>query len=269
MKRLAFILIGLSIVMFACNIANTPTPLAGTNPPGVTVSPTSGLPAANTTCNEISLYLDPALASGHDCQTIPETSPDAPPFDSAPQHTELTLQGYPLADRFFTPHISVYPVERFSQMLPDSVPQRVAAMQALIGGGAYGKSIPFLPVFNAAQEFYVQNSLLTFQNGSGIRFVTQFSQYADPINNHEAFYAFQGLTADGKYWISVFLPVSNPLFLETGDNPPNGQTWDQFSNNFDVYIADLKTQLNNQQPAGYTPALAGMDALVRSIRIQP
>ncbi|MEO8354588.1 MAG: hypothetical protein ABI621_01610 [Chloroflexota bacterium] len=40
--------------------------------------------------------------------------------------------------------------------------------------------------------------VINFQNGRGIRFLTQYAQYPAPINNHELFYHFQGLTNDGK-----------------------------------------------------------------------
>ena len=268
MKRFAFFLIILSLLMFACNVSTTATPPAATNPPGITatqppVATEPPTPQVNVTCNELSLYLDPALASGHDCKTIPETGPDSAPFDSAPQHTELTLQGYPLVGRFFTPHISVYPVQRFGEIVPDTVPQRVTALQALIAGGAPGdKGLPFLPVFNAAQEFHAQYSVPAFQSGSGIRFLTQYSQFADPINNHELFYTFQGLTSDGKYWISAILPISTAGLPDTGDNPPNGQTWDQ-------YIASLTAQLNGQDAGSFAPTITALDDLIKSITIQP
>jgi hypothetical protein len=265
MKRIIYFLAILSVLMFACTITTPPTPVV-TNPPAITVTPTVTPPPAvqaNVTCNELSLYLDPALASGHDCKTIPETAPDSPPFDAAPQHTELTLLGYPLADRFFPPHISIYPVQRFSEIVPDTIPQRVTDLQALIGGGTPGdKGLPFLPVFNAAEEFYAQYSLVAFQSGNGIRFLTQFSQFADPINNHEMFYTFQGLTGDGKYWVSAILPISNAILPENGDNLPNGQSWDQ-------YMSDLKTQLNSQGPDAFTPGITALDNLIKSIQIQP
>ena len=286
MKRLVFVLLPLSILLFACNVSTTVTPPVQTVPPVVTETlPVQTVPPVvtetpsvteppvvqpNVICNEVSLYVDPVLASGHDCKTIPESSQDAPTFDASPQHTELTLQGYPLADRFFSPHLSIYPVQRFSEIVPETVPQRVTDLMALIGGGPVGdQGLPLLPVFNAAQEFYAQYNVIAFQSGSGIRFLTQYSQAADPINNHEMFFTFQGLTSDGKYWISAILPVSNPILPADGNNPPNGQSWDQFSTNFVPYIADMQTQLNNQAAGSFTPTITALDALVASITIQP
>jgi hypothetical protein len=215
----------------------------------------------------VALFLEPALASGYDCKTIPETSGEG--FDVNPQYTELSFQGYPLSDRFFTPHIDVFPVQRFSELAPDAVNPDVATLQALIGGGAVGDSLPLLPIFNAGQEFHAQYKVLAFANGSGVCYLTQYAQYFAPINNHDMFYSYQGLTSDGKYWISAILPISNPILPASGDSPPNGQSWEDFGNNFTTYIADLITQLNSQPPENYSPTITMLDALVTSIRIQP
>ena len=220
----------------------------------------------NVTCNELALYLDPALASGYDCQTIPESSME---FEMYPAHTELTLQGYPLADKFFTPHISIYPVQRYTELLPDFIPGRVSDLQTLIGGGAAGDSLPFLPVFNAAQTFHAQYQVIPFVSGSGIRYLTLYAQYFAPVNNHDLFYTYQGLTSDGQYWVSAILPINNPILPANADNPPSGVSWEEFSNNYDPYIADMIAQLNAQPQDAYTPSLGLLDALVASITIQP
>jgi hypothetical protein len=284
MKRLVFPLTILSVLLFACNILSTPTPAMPATAPVVTQSPTATepptatealvatattAPQTNVICNEMKLFLDPALASGFSCQSVPEAADqNAPGFAVNPKYTELTFTGYVLSDRFFTPKIDVFPVQRFSELLPDVIPARLVALQALIGGGPAGnKGLPILPIFNAAQELFAQYKVIPFGSGQGIRYLTQYSQYVDPINNNELFYTYQGLTADGKYWISAILPISNPLLPADGKNPPNGQSADDFSNNFNSYIADLTTQLNAQPPESYSPTITTLDALVSSIII--
>jgi hypothetical protein len=284
MKRLVYPLTILSILLFACNISSTPTPAVPTTAPVVTQSPTAtepptatkpplatntSAPQTNVICNEMALFLDPALASGFSCQSVPEAADqNAPGFAVNPKYTELTFTGYVLSDRFFTPKIDIYPVQRFSELLPDVIPAKLAALQALIGGGPAGtKGLPILPIFNAGQEFFAQYKVMSFGSGHGIRYLTQYSQFVDPINNNELFYTYQGLTVDGKYWISAILPISNPLLPADGKNPPNGQSADDFSNNFNTYIANLTTQLNAQPPESYSPTITMLDALVASIII--
>jgi hypothetical protein len=284
MKRLIYFLVCLSIVICACNLSATVTPLvvtalpANTVPPVETVMsvvPTATLipdtktpagPQANVTCDELSLYLDPALASGYDCETIPE-SPDG--MEIYPQYTSLTLSGYILSGKFFEAHISVFPVQRYTELIPDLIPGRITDLQALISGGATGDPLPFLPIFNAAQVFHAQYQVLPFVSGGGIRYLTEYAQYFAPINNTDLFYTYQGLSTDGKYWVSVILPVNNPILPADATNPPGGLSWDDFNNNFDPYITDMMSQLDSQASDGYTPSLTALDIMVSSITIQP
>ena len=296
MKRPVFFLVILTILMLACTISTTATPPVATSapatlpvattapvvsetptatePPPATEPPTvteTPLPQTNVTCNEMALFLDPSLASGFSCQTVPESGgQNEPGFEVNPKYTELSFTGYVLSNRFFTPKIDVYPVQRFNEILPDVIPTKVAELQALIGGGPTGdKGLPLLPNFNAGQEFFTKYKVISFGSVNGIRFLTQYSQFVDPINNNEFFYTFQGLTGDGNYWISAILPISNPTLPADGKNPPNGQSWDDFNNNFSTYITALSTQLNTQPPENYSPTITVLDALVASIRIQP
>jgi len=227
----------------------------------------------NVTCNELSLYLDPALASGYDCQTVPESPYE---MEMYPAHTELTLQGYPLADKFFDPHISVYPVAAYTSLMPDLIPGRVTELQYYTGIGSistyeydFTVALPFLPQFNAAQAFYAQAVVLPFVSGSGIRFLAEYAQYYVPVNNDDLFYTYQALTTDGQYWISVILPVNLGILPANADNPPGGVTWEEFSNNYGTYINDMVSQLNSQAPEAYLPTLGMLDALAASITITP
>ncbi len=279
MKKLIAPLALFSILMLACSISVDITPTVTTEAPtAVPVLPSdtplppvvpSDTPGqqANVNCNELSAYLDPALASGYTCQTVPES---AEGIEIYPQYTELTLTGYLLSDKFFEPHVDVLPVQRYTELLPDFVPGRVTDLQALIGGAAPGDSaLPLLPVFNAAQTFHAMYSSFPFASGGGIRFITLYAQYYAPINNHDLFYTYQGLTSDGKYWISALLPITNPILPVNAENPPGGVTWEQFGNNYTSYISDITAQLNAQSPDNYTPTFTLLDAFVASITIQP
>jgi hypothetical protein len=281
MKKTIYCLGAISFLIFACNI---PTPTGGTPPEG-SATPTFAIPATDTPtvtqtptlapnviCNELTLTLNPGLASNFNCQTIPAAGTlDDPYFAVNPQYTEVTFTGYSLPNTFHTPHISVFPVQSYHDLMPDIIDGKVAALQALIAGGALPakEALPLLPVFNAAEEFRAEYQVISFSGGSGIRYLSQYAQFSDPINSHDMFFSFQGLTTDGKYWISAILPVSNSMLLPNGDNPPPGLTWEQFGNQFDTYIADLVTKLEAQPPDSYNPTIAALDALIASIEIHP
>jgi hypothetical protein len=277
MKRLLLCFGFLAALLLACNLPTTTTPNAtdqsgATNTKGGGLQPSdtpsqepTGTPAptTNTTCHEITFYLDPGLASGVQCETVPEfTSPTG--IGTNPQYTKVSLQGYVLSDRFMQPVLSIFPVDKFTAMLPD-VGAQVTALQALIAGGAPGaKELPFLPIQYAHQLYSAQFAVLKFQSGSGIRFLTQYAQAYYPANNHEMIYSYQGLTSDGKYWVSVILPISNPDLPENGDNPPA----DLYTNP-DPYYAKISAVLNADPLNSFNPSMIKLNELVESITIQP
>jgi len=286
MKRLIYSIASLSILLFACNISKIDTPTVASVPPGDTAPPVATVPPViteppvpttspvltvsptitNLTCNELSLFLDPALASGTTCETIPESTEG---MEIYPQYTNLSLQEYVLSGKFFEAHISVFPVQRYNELIADLIPSHISELQALTGGGAAGDPLPFLPTFNAGQVFHAQVLALPFVSGGGIRYLTEYAQYFAPVNNTDLFYTYQGLTSDGIYWVSAILPINNPILPADAINPPGGMSWEAFSNNFEPYITDMINQLNSQPSGSYTPNLATLDALVSSITIQP
>lgn len=296
MKKIAFLIgsmIILNLLAAGCNIGTTvdtvATSVAGTltampqpaTPapvvPSATVEAPVGtitvtIPAVEgktTSCSRLTFTLSPKIASDITCQTIAEANEEgAPYFGINPEYTYVTLTGYVLPDTFHKPQIFVYPVQRYSELAPDAIPDRVTSLQSLIQGNPPVGGLPFLPFFNAAQEFYAQYQKINFANGSGIRFITQYSQAALPINNHELFYTFQGLTSDNAYWVSVILPVSNPI-LPADNTPPAGVDPNTWMNQFESYIADLTPQLNAQSTDSFAPTLTLLDALVSSITITP
>ena len=276
MKRLSLLTLILAALMLACNISTpvpaTQQPPPPTNTPELPATPTvAETPAVqpNAVCNELSFFLDPAVAADIVCETVPQGNGEDP-WDVHPQFTKAAFQGYALADKFHNPRISVYPLPAYIAQVP-KVADSAAFLKSLIGGGDPGTgAIPVLESsFNAAQEFHAQYQVVRFANGAGVRFVTQYAQYFAPINNHDMFFTFQGITADDQYWISIILPITNPVLPANADNPPGGMSWEEFGNQFDTYIADLANQLNGQPADSFAPSITLLDSLIQSISVQP
>jgi hypothetical protein len=292
MKRIVCSLAILSLAIFACTIPFIPTPtplplpsatLAPTQTATLTETPTvTELPTATATltnegpafplnnafCDKLSVYVDPALASSTTCEIVPASQM----MEIYPQYSKMTLQGYPLQGMSFPfpATISFFSVQDYTALLPDHIAGLVTDMNALISGGLPGStSLPFLPMFNAAQTFHSNYAQLPFLSGNGIRFLTLFAQYFAPINNNDLFYTYQGLTSDGKYWVSAILPVNHPILPADAVNPPGGQTWEQFTNNYAAYQAAMITQLEAQTPDSFTPSLLALDGMISTITIQP
>jgi hypothetical protein len=136
-------------------------------------------------------------------------------------------------------------------------------------------SIPFLPVFNAAQVFRARLGYLPFQNGEGVRFLTEYAQYYAPVNNYDLFYAYQGLTADGKYWISAIFPVNAPWLQETWNStevPVDGVAAPGMDSanlqaDMDAYYVTMLDRLNTAQAESFTPSTLCLDHFIQSLNI--
>ncbi|MBN2177113.1 MAG: hypothetical protein JW722_05580 [Demequinaceae bacterium] len=261
MKRSLAPLALLSLALCACS------PAAPASPSGPTT------PSLNATCNDLSFYLDPALASSITCTTIPA---DATSMEPHPEFTRVTLQGYPLAGTFFEARIDVYPIADYTALLPAAVPGLVADLAGLTGGGSapvfassFGMPLPFLPVFNAGQAFFAQYQAVSFASGDGIRFLTEFAQYTVPVNNTDLFYTYQGVTTDGQSWVSVIMPINLAALPADADAGLGAQTWEQFSIGYEPYILTAVGLLDAAASTDFTPTIDALDALVASITITP
>ena len=126
--------------------------------------------------------------------------------------------------------------------------------------------MPFLPLFNAAQMMHANLQYVDFQNGQGLRYVTQFSQAFVPISNYELIYTYQGLTSDGKDYVAAVLPVSHPSLpaegTVTGNEPP------EFSADFRADVANVVSILNRASADTFTPDLTQLDAMMSSLEVK-
>ena len=137
--------------------------------------------------------------------------------------------------------------------------------------------LPAVPFFNAAQVFPSNIQTISFQNGSGVRFLTEYAQYAASANNQDLFYHFQGFSDDGEYYIIAILPTTMPLLAETSDGdaalPSGGIPYSYFveGSNFDAqeYYARVTDLLNATSPESFTPSLSQLDALIQSMQVTP
>lgn len=216
-------------------------------------------------CSGATFTLDPSVAASAPYELVPQDLGEpGVPFTIHPEYVQYPFQGYALTNTFHDPIIRIYPVDEFVALLP-SVADTVALLeQFLIDQPADPQGgIPFLPVWNAAQMVRAKVVYLNFQNGSGVRFVTQYGQAYWMVNNYDMFYTFQGLTNDGACYISVILPASNPALPAQG-SPPPGQTEAEILAYYDAIVP----QLNAMSDASFTPDFTVLDAMIASMLVQ-
>jgi len=189
------------------------------------------------------------------------------PGDTYPSYTEFSFEAYGVSDHFHEPKIRVYPVEEYRIINPSAANIIDELQQTLINKpvGGVMSNLPFLPMWNAAQMFSANVEYIDFQNGSGLRYLTMFGQAIYPIDNMNLFYTFQGITDDGRYYISAILPVIH------GGLPNDGASllddYEGFIENWDNYLADTLTFLEEQPPQSYLPNLEDLDAMMSSFVI--
>jgi hypothetical protein len=253
-------------------VAATLTAMADQTQP----TPSASMEAKDITVSHsgVSFTIPQGLATDAAPTVIPASlDPDAPYWGIHPSYVEFALDGYLLPGTFHEPKIRIYPMVEFENA-NDGAAKVIGELRALLTSQGEplpaDLPLPFLPLFNAAQMFHSNEQFIAFQNGRGIRFLTQYGQDISPVNNHSMFYTFQGMTNDGKYYISAILPAGAP-FLSDFPSPEYPVPldgipfdWDNWENT-QAYMEAVTQKLNGTDAATFTPSLAALDAMMQSL----
>jgi len=286
-KRTLFLILGLVIGTGGCSFSAgtvvTPTTdevgtivaatlQTYTASPGETIATqaltqTEGTPVSY---ENVSLAIPSGLADGATTETMTAVDTNSgAPWDVAPTYLRFTLTGYPLQGKFHEPRIFVYPADEYVQVNPNAAEQIDRLKKILAGAPPLLETLPNVPFFNAAAQIAAQINITSFQTGTGVRLLTQYAQYAAPINKRELFYHFQGLTSDAKYYVIAILPVTAPILPEDENPeatiPEGGVPIPTAVGPNEVYYFSVTEKLNSLTPDAFTPSLNALDALVQSM----
>lgn len=297
-KLLPFLSVLLAVVL-ACDVSVNITstsepPTAETTPvlvgesatptPEVFISLTQAIPATpvtNTlvTFGRLTLEIPSSVAAGASGSDIPPvTNDDAPGFEKTPGHLQISLGDYyVLRGKFHQPQILVYPASAYAQLLPGAFESMHRLRNVMNSNTPVTvEQLPTVPFFNAAQIFTSNYQAISFQNGEGVRFLTEYAQYFAPVNNHELIYHFQGFSDDGEYYIIAILPITAPVLAETSDPgasiPAGGIAFPDINDpnpDFENYYASVTDLLNTTPPGVFTPSIDQLDTLIQSMWIAP
>jgi len=287
-KQIGVGVFGILMTSLACSISTitpitaTPVDQVGTivaaTMQALTAAPSQSVTTPNPTGIPVSYenvsFVVPngvASAANPEKMTAVDTNSGAP-WEIAPTHLRFTLTGYPLQGKFFEPQIFVYPAEAYAQVNPAAAEQIERLKKAAAGSPLLKETLPNVPFFNAAHLMAARIQLLNFQNGSGVRELTQYDQYPAPINNHELFYHFEGLTSDNQYYIIAVLPVTAPMLAEDekpeSPVPAGGIPIQTGVGTNNTYYFLVTEKLNSQAPDTFTPSITMLDALIKSILVK-
>lgn len=264
---------------------NTQPDLTATSAPPATAVPTATMVATATAVPTATIVAIVATAvpattgspqisldtSGVAASFQPETvaavseAEGGPYWGVMPEYTLITLPDYPVKSHLITPQIFIFPVEEL-QVANEATKPKITSLQTLIQSPQEIPIMPFLPLFNAQQVMHAHVQYLDFQDGQGLRYLTQFDQAFIPINNYELIYTYQGLTSDGKYYVAAVLPVNHPSLPPDGNVTGNEPS--EFTDDFPTYIANVVASLNPQAANTFTPDLTQLDAMMSSLEVK-
>jgi len=245
--------------------APSATPATG---PTATTFTVPNAPAANAEFEGIAFHFEPGLTPEWKVEIVPnEPNPaGAPESWLLPSHYAFTFAKYPVSNTYQPPRILVFPIKNFEGYNQPGLDEINLMKQVLAEKPASfdpNRGIPVIPIFNAAQVFRTHVVYMAFQNGTGMRFVTQYDQYPPPINNAELFYTYQGVTNDGLYYVAAFFPVSHPSLPADASNPDP-----IVGSDFNSYLAGVQATLDAAADSSFTPDLRVLDQMMQSLTVK-
>ncbi len=279
-KELYALMAALSLLLVSCHLQpnsrmlTLPDPVTPKSSPKVTF-------VENHTASfsvKLGLTLEPIFAHSITGQASQETANELWQLWQ-PGFLVYSLQNYPLAKRADEAQLFIYrikDIEGESKHSADNIANLRRLLQDKPALGAYPRVglaepanyVPWLRPINARPMMHAGVTYLDFQNGAGMRYLTQYAQALSVVNNAELYYTFQGLTQNGQYYIAAVLPVHHSALLADAHTAPDGDAavWMDLAKNLQ-YMRKMAPLLDEAAPSSFTPNLANLDAMMRSISV--
>jgi hypothetical protein len=218
-------------------------------------------------------------------QTVDEVaaSDDALPGDYWPAHIAFSFikgqEGDQMLAPDYYPQLIVYKVSDIAAYNNEFFTNAVQDLTKLAGTTDFSKyaavesddsslDLPHLPPVAAGQVLRAQISTIDMSTGTGIRYLTAYSQDVSPMTDDRIQYTYQGTTsADGKsgYYIALTFPI------KTGVLPteiPTDFDYDIFSKNYFKEMNATIQKIDALDANVFDPTLTQLDDLVKSIKIE-
>lgn len=198
---------------------------------------------------------------------VPLASPDDKPDGVAPEHWEITFAKT-------NAHVYVFPttdpkVKNFKKAYPTVADATKDLSSLLKNKSAAPTNIPYLPWLDASTPINSKMKYLSFKNGAGVRYIATYQIEPEVVSNDGLLYSMQGLTEDGKYYVSAQIPVRSKTLPEKSDVASwSKEKYDAFSKDFAKYSKKEELKLNKLAESAFSPSLADLDKIVSSIKVQ-
>jgi hypothetical protein len=208
------------------------------------------------------------------------------PDCAAPKHLAFTLVGYgsPQSENSFyeSPSIEIYPITDFRKVLAISAylqtfDNEVQSLQILLRKkpASWKGKIPYLPYIDATQSFHAHLKYIKFKGGQGVGSVVRYDMENSLVRDRQLAYTFQGITNDGRYYISATFPIAAPSLNLPKDGsitvhegyrlPLTVLLSDQQEKKYQAYLKRMKNKLEKMSADQYAPNLELLEEMIGSL----
>lgn len=132
------------------------------------------------------------------------------------------------------------------------------------------EGFPFLPITPGNQLLRSRPVYVDTPTVSGIAYLTAFEQAGEggpldrfPLTSTSVLATFQGLSADGTWYLSVVQELETALFPAE----PSGRDVRRAAQDWDAYLADSVASIDAASPDDFVPSLDAFDQLVGSLSL--
>ncbi|CAN5482381.1 hypothetical protein BH24CHL9_BH24CHL9_16370 [soil metagenome] len=234
---------------------------------------------SETSFDGVAFAFDVALGSSVNITRVPGQPPNAqqPGGPDAP-HVAFTLYG-PRDEGARVPRVGfssgVLRAYRTADIAGyEEASGQLEALEALLGDrpdlGVFmavpddsgGERLPHLPVdLAAAQVLRARATYVDTPELSGIAYLAAYRQDVAPFTTGDFWYTFQGLSADGAWYVAADFVVEAGMFPRRVSVRQVNRVADRWVS----YLTESTSTLNDAGPDEFTPNLTSVDALVQSI----
>ena len=179
--------------------------------------------------------------------------------------------------------IAVVPMENYRQMfavsnhMTKAFDENLMNLEKLLADKNFRENgqIPFMPFYDAEQEFIAKVEHIPFQNGKSLCFLTQYVQENTLINNENIDYYCQGFTNDRRNYVLAVFPVSISFL-------PKNEYVDEFEGykipetiwnkndekRYKNYISKITKRLDDLDSDKFEPSLNSFKKIINSLKIE-
>lgn len=274
MTRKAFLTLTV-LLLYGCSSASPPPEAESATPtlppiqePSATPQPTETEPASQSefeaenvvTFDEMGIAVGYSFPEGYSQSTSAGVSgayePNAPFELAYPGHAHILFATTPGTDDMNASGIRVFRVDEINALQAGVVENLFAVLD---GQADHHNDFPRLA--GAGNVIDAQLATLSFQNGTGYRFLLTKSFSADPLRSTGMTYMYQGVTEDEKYFLSFIVSVDAPFLAQYVDQPLT--TVEEF----ETFYSNINNLIDAADGGQFAPSLKSLDELVSSIFI--